>query len=66
MVKQSKAEAVASMLSNKGVTVSVAEGDTAGYLGQLLADTPGSSVFFYGGILAYAKYVQHLLLGISK
>ena len=66
MVKQSKAEAVASMLSNKGVTVSVAEGDTSGYFGQLLADTPGSSVFFYGGILAYAKYVQQHLLGISK
>ena len=66
MVQQSKAEAVASMLSNKGVTVSIAEGDTAGYFGQLLADTPGSSAFFYGGILAYAKYVQQHLLGISN
>lgn len=66
MVKQSKPEALASMLSNKGVTVSIAEGDTAGYLGQLLADTPGSSAFFYGGILAYAKYVQQHLLDIPK
>ena len=58
-------EEIASLLTAKGITIAVAEACTAGRLGHLLTSVPGSSAYFYGGVLAYAQSVKRDLLGVS-
>src|SRR4029077_3426073 len=40
------------------LTLSVAESCTAGLLGALITDQPGSSAYFIGGVIAYADEVK--------
>ena len=56
-VDQSAAE-LGVLLSREGFTVSVAESCTAGLLGALITDRPGSSAYFLGGVIAYADEVK--------
>jgi nicotinamide-nucleotide amidase len=46
-------------------TLAVAESCTAGLLSMIMADTPGASEFFHGGIVAYTKKQKESVLGIS-
>jgi nicotinamide-nucleotide amidase len=52
------------MLAREGLTVSVAESCTAGLLGSLITDRPGSSAYFIGGVIAYADQVKRDELGV--
>lgn len=52
-------------LRARGQTLAVAESCTGGLLGDLLTDTPGSSDYFLGGVLAYSNAVKAALLGVS-
>jgi len=52
------------MLARQGLTVSVAESCTAGLLGSLITDRPGSSAYFIGGVIAYADQVKRDELGV--
>ena len=47
-------------------TLSVAESCTGGLLGSLITDTPGSSDYFLGGIIAYHNDIKSGLLSVPK
>jgi CDP-diacylglycerol--glycerol-3-phosphate 3-phosphatidyltransferase len=54
------------LLKKEGFTVSVAESCTGGLLGEVFTDQPGSSVYFLGGVIAYANEVKIDQLGVSS
>ncbi len=58
-------ETIAALLVKKNKTVSVAESITAGGIGETLTNTPGSSRYFVGGVLAYSNEIKKKLLGID-
>ncbi|GHE28421.1 competence protein [Streptosporangium violaceochromogenes] len=53
-----------SLLVRRGETVAVAESLTAGLIGAALADPPGASSAFVGGVVSYATELKHRLLGV--
>jgi len=57
--------AIGEMLKQKKMTISVAESCTGGMLGAALTDTPGSSEYMVGGIIAYSNHVKEQELGVS-
>ncbi|MEA5620658.1 competence/damage-inducible protein A [Cronbergia sp. UHCC 0137] len=59
------ASVVGQLLQSSGTTLSVAESCTGGGLGQILTETPGSSNYFWGGIISYANSVKVQLLGVK-
>ena len=59
------ASVVGKMLQDANQTLSVAESCTGGGLGAMLTSTPGSSRYFFGGIIAYANQVKQDLLGVN-
>ena len=52
-------------MTNARLTVSVAESCTAGLLGSVITDQPGSSAYFIGGVIAYSDEVKRTQLGVS-
>lgn len=56
---------VGRLLTARGQTVSVAESCTGGGLGQKLTDSPGSSRYFWGGVIAYSNRVKLQLLNVD-
>jgi nicotinamide-nucleotide amidase len=58
------ARELGSRLAKGGLTVSVAESCTAGLLGSLITDQPGSSAYFIGGVIAYSDEVKRAQLGV--
>ena len=56
---------VGKILTDAKQTVSVAESCTGGGLGAMLTETPGSSRYFWGGIIAYANQIKQNLLGVN-
>ena len=58
------AKELGSVLANSRFTVSVAESCTAGLLGSLITDQPGSSAYFVGGVIAYSDEVKRNQLGV--
>ena len=56
---------VAQMLTERGLTISVAEACTAGYVGHLLCAPAGASAYFWGGVIAYSGGSKRKLLGVS-
>ena len=65
-VENSIEKEVAELLLAKGLTVAVAEACTSGRVGHLLTSIPGSSAYFYGGVLAYVQSVKRDVLGIPQ
>ncbi len=59
-------EQVKSVLEAREVTVGVAESLTGGELSARLAATPGSSDWFLGGVVAYARSVKYDVLGVPR
>jgi CDP-diacylglycerol--glycerol-3-phosphate 3-phosphatidyltransferase len=55
-----------SRLVSGRLTVSVAESCTAGLLGSMITDQPGSSAYFVGGVIAYADEVKKEQLGVPS
>ena len=58
-------DSVAERLIRVGRTVAVAESCTGGLLAKRLTDRPGSSLWFLGGIVAYANEVKTSHLGVA-
>ncbi|WP_017298991.1 competence/damage-inducible protein A [Nodosilinea nodulosa] len=56
---------VGKLLLQRQQTVAVAESCTGGGLGHLLTDIPGSSAYFYGGVIAYDNQVKVNLLKVD-
>lgn len=59
------ASAVGELLSQHQHTLAVAESCTGGGLGSLLTQTPGSSAYFLGGVIAYSNQVKVKQLGVE-
>lgn len=59
------ASVVGELLRQRGETISVAESCTGGGLGAMLTEQPGSSDYFWGGVIAYANRVKTNLLGVD-
>lgn len=57
-------EVVGKLLKREGLTLSVAESCTGGYIAHLLTSVAGSSTFFKGSITAYANEVKTQQLGV--
>ena len=57
---------VGNTLKEMGMTVGVAESCTGGFLASLFTSQPGSSAYFYGGIVSYDNSVKMNVLGVSK
>lgn len=57
-------EVVGQLLKDNDRTLSVAESCTAGLLGAAITSVPGASVYFKGGVLAYANDVKIRQLGV--
>ncbi|MFC2037814.1 CinA family protein [Chloroflexota bacterium] len=53
------------LLADQGLTVATAESCTGGLLSHRITDVPGSSVYFLGGIVAYAYEAKQALLGVQ-
>lgn len=52
-------------LRARGATLAVAESCTGGLVTTLLTDTPGSSAYVLGGVVAYADAAKVRLLGVA-
>jgi nicotinamide-nucleotide amidase len=61
----SLASVVGDLLKASGQTLAVAESCTGGGLGQALTAIPGSSSYFWGGVIAYDNRVKEKVLGVS-
>jgi nicotinamide-nucleotide amidase len=59
------ASIVGKMLKNRGQTISIAESCTGGNIGSFLTSIPGSSDYFWGGIVAYDNSVKIRCLDID-
>ena len=53
-------------LRDRGLTLSVAESCTGGYLGKRLTDISGASAVFCGGFITYSNEAKMKLLGVKK
>ncbi|HET7420040.1 MAG TPA: CDP-diacylglycerol--glycerol-3-phosphate 3-phosphatidyltransferase [Candidatus Dormibacteraeota bacterium] len=63
---QSPAAGLGEALKRNGSTVAVAESSTAGLLGAMIADVPGSSAYFLGGVVAYSNEAKRDELGVPE
>lgn len=59
-----QADRIGRALLERGLTIAVAEADTAGYVGHLLCSLPGASRYFPGGVIAYAGDSKTRVLGV--
>ena len=60
------AAVVGRLLTTANQTLSVAESCTGGGLGAILTETPGSSHYFLGGVIAYANRIKQALLNVKE
>ena len=59
------AEGLGERLRTRGCRLATAESCTGGWIAKALTDIPGSSVWFPGGIVAYANEAKVALLGVE-
>ena len=57
---------IGNTLKERGMTVGVAESCTGGFLASRFTSQPGSSAYFYGGIVSYDNSVKMNVLGVEK
>jgi len=61
-----RAKSVGRRLARRKMSLSVCESCTAGMLGAILTMTPGSSRYFFGGIVAYADRIKQNVVGVRR
>ena len=59
-------ESVSGALTDRGLTLAVAESCTGGLITKRLTDRPGASTSFLGGVIAYDDSVKMSVLGVSQ
>ena len=57
---------IGSILTEKQLSIAVAESCTGGRIAALLSSIPGASAYFFGGIVAYKTSVKSKVLGVSE
>ena len=58
-------EALAELLRDRGVTLSLAESCSGGLIAKRITDIPGSSAYFSEGVVTYSNAAKTRLLGVS-
>jgi nicotinamide-nucleotide amidase len=56
---------VGQQLRAKRATLATAESCTGGLIGRMITDTPGSSEYYVGGVVAYSNALKQELLGVE-
>ena len=56
--------AIGKMVNHRCASLATAESCTGGLIGNLITETPGSSVYYKGGIIAYSNELKERLLGV--
>ncbi|MFD0750350.1 competence/damage-inducible protein A [Mucilaginibacter calamicampi] len=59
-------KAVLNVMESKGLTLSVAESCTGGYIAHLLTQHAGSSKVFAGGAVTYSNTLKQQILGVQR
>jgi PncC family amidohydrolase len=54
------------ILTARSWRLAVAESATGGLLGHLITQVPGSSTYFWGGVIAYANDIKVRLLNVQE
>ncbi len=57
---------VGQLLTERGMTIAVAESCTGGLIAEKITDNEGSSAYFLGGVVAYANSAKTQLLGVPE
>ncbi|HQA06452.1 MAG TPA: competence/damage-inducible protein A [Syntrophomonadaceae bacterium] len=57
---------VGKLLDNRNRSLAVAESCTGGFLGKMITDIPGSSKYFWGGVITYSNQAKENLLGVRS
>jgi nicotinamide-nucleotide amidase len=58
-------KAILNFMDKKGLTLSVAESCTGGYISHLITQHAGSSSVFYGGTVSYSYELKESVLGVK-
>jgi nicotinamide-nucleotide amidase len=61
---QTLEQVTGTLLAGRGLTVGVAESCTGGLIGERFTNTPGSSAYFLGGVVAYSDALKTDLLDV--
>ena len=61
-----KIKKAAELLTNKGLTLALAESCTGGLLGSKFTSLTGASEFFLGGVISYANEVKQSHLNVKE
>lgn len=59
-------EVIGRILTEKGLTLGIAESCTGGLISHRITEVPGSSVYYAGGIMAYSNTWKIKLLGVKE
>lgn len=59
-------KAIMNLMGQYGLTLSLAESCTGGYLSHLFTQHPGSSKVFQGGAVTYSNALKHVVLGVKQ
>jgi len=59
-------KAILNIMAKKGLTLSVAESCTGGYISHLVTQHPGSSKVFFGGAVVYSCELKKSILGVKQ
>lgn len=54
------------MLTERGLTLAIAESLTGGLLTSAIVDVPGAAAVLRGGVVAYDTRLKHTLLGVDS
>jgi PncC family amidohydrolase len=57
---------IGEILTQRSLTLAAAESCTGGLVSHRITNVPGSSVYFLGGVVAYANQTKMALLGVRR